>query len=100
MRSVELLWREEVIQIDVGLPHVLPVGVNDLQEGIHPETDIGTAIHLAIVVGRGGEAVEEGMGVHLDLMTPTDLSPGIRLADLEKLLFELRIPMFEDPAGA
>jgi hypothetical protein len=44
--------------------------------------------------------VEEGMGVHLDLMTPTDLSPGIRLADLEKLLFELRIPMFEDPAGA
>jgi hypothetical protein len=55
MRSVELLWREEVIQIDVGLPHVLPICVNDLQEGIHPETDIGTAIHLVIVVGRGGE---------------------------------------------
>jgi hypothetical protein len=46
MRSVELLWREEGVQVDVSLTHVISVGVDDLQQRIHSQAHVSTPVHL------------------------------------------------------
>jgi hypothetical protein len=56
--GVELVGGEEGVQVDVGLAHVLAIGVDDLQESVHSEADIHTAVHL----GRDEEETEEEGG--------------------------------------
>jgi hypothetical protein len=92
VRRVELVGGEEGVQVEVGLTHVLAVGVHDLEEGVHPEAHIHTAVHLRREVRRGGG------GGDLYLVVARHVAPRVGLAALEQLLLQPGVAVLQNPA--